>query len=42
MKAMIDGRVYDTGRSEELVRFTRQVDQGPVFCGDGPFLCWGA
>lgn len=35
MRAMVDGRVYDTGNAEELVRFTRQVDMGPLFCGDG-------
>lgn len=35
MKAMIDGRVYDTDRAEELARFTRQIDRGPLFCGDG-------
>lgn len=35
MKAMIDGRVYDTDRAEEVARFTRQVDMGPLFCGDG-------
>lgn len=35
MRAMIDGRVYDTDRAEEIARFTRQVDRGPLFCGDG-------
>lgn len=35
MRAMIDGRVYDTDRAEEVARFTRQVDKGPLFCGDG-------
>ena len=35
VKAMIDGRVYDTERAEEVTRFTRQVDMGPLFCGDG-------
>lgn len=35
MRAMIDGRVYDTDRAEEAARFTRQVDMGPLFCGDG-------
>lgn len=35
MRAMIDGRVYDTDRAEEMARFTRQVDMGPLFCGDG-------
>lgn len=35
MRAMIDGRVYDTGRAEEVARFTRQVDRGPLYCGGG-------
>ena len=35
MRAMIDGRVYDTDRAEEVARFDRQVDMGPLFCGDG-------
>lgn len=35
MRAMIDGRVYDTDRAEEVARFTRQADMGPLFCGDG-------
>lgn len=35
MRALIDGRVYDTERAEGLARFTRQVDQGPLFCGGG-------
>lgn len=35
MRAMIDGRVYDTDQAEEAARFTRQVDMGPLFCGDG-------
>lgn len=35
MKATIDGRLYDTDCAAELARFTRQVDRGPLFCGDG-------
>ena len=35
MKAMIDGRVYDTDRAEEVCHFARLVDMGPLFCGDG-------
>lgn len=35
MRAMIDGRVYDTDRAEEIARFTRQVDRGPLYCGGG-------
>lgn len=35
MKAMIDGRVYDTDRAEEIAHFARLVDMGPLFCGDG-------
>lgn len=35
MRATIDGRVYDTDRAEEIARFTREVDQGPLFCGGG-------
>lgn len=35
MRAMIDGRVYDTEQAEEVARFTGTVDMGPLFCGDG-------
>lgn len=35
MRAMIDGRVYDTDRAEEITRFTRRVDRGPLYCGGG-------
>lgn len=35
MRAMIDGRVYDTDSAEEIIRFTRRVDRGPLFCGSG-------
>lgn len=35
MRAMIDGRVYDTDRAEEVAHFARLVDMGPLFCGDG-------
>lgn len=33
MRAVIDGRVYDTDRAEEIARFTMRVDRGPLFCG---------
>lgn len=35
MKAMIDGRTYDTDTAEEIARFTKRVDRGPLYCGDG-------
>lgn len=37
MRATIDGRAYDTERAEEILRFPREVNLGPVFCGDGEF-----
>lgn len=30
---MIDGKVYDTDGADEITRFTRQVDRGPLYCG---------
>lgn len=35
MRALIDGRAYDTETAEEILRFQKQVDQGPLFCGGG-------
>ena len=30
MKAIIDGKLYCTDAAEEILRFTRRVDKGPV------------
>lgn len=38
MRALIDGRAYDTETAEEVLRFPKQVNLGPLFCGDGE--CW--
>ena len=35
MRALIDGRAYDTEAAEEILRFPKQVNLGPLFCGDG-------
>lgn len=35
MRALIDGRAYDTETAEEVLRFPKQVNLGPLFCGDG-------
>jgi len=34
-RALIDGRAYDTEAAEEILRFPKQVNLGPLFCGDG-------
>lgn len=34
MRAIIDGKAYDTERAEEITRFSREVEQGPLFCED--------
>ena len=34
-RALIDGRAYDTEAAEESRRVPKQVNLGPLFCGDG-------
>lgn len=31
MKAIIEGRLYDTAAAKKILRFRRKVDKGPVF-----------
>ena len=38
MRALIDGRAYDTETAEEILRYPKQVNLGSLFCGDGE--CW--